>query len=171
MHCRNNTYSCQLSTVYLFGIISLRLTRERIENHLYKQFFTKTSVGRWVANLLLPVLLPQAIKTGVSHSNKWKNVIGIGYFSYFLSFFPTVFVVFISNYAFLLCFFFLSFILIFVLQFLSHSFFSSFLFFLSFFLSFFMCRNAKGVRAIIWQFYYFKQKLENWTWADLAKTR
>ena len=30
----NVTYSHQLSTVFLFGIISLRLTQERIENHL-----------------------------------------------------------------------------------------------------------------------------------------
>ena len=29
------TYSRQMSTLYLFGRISLRLTRERIEKHLY----------------------------------------------------------------------------------------------------------------------------------------
>ena len=31
----NVTYSSQLSTAYLFGMISLRLTLQRIENHLY----------------------------------------------------------------------------------------------------------------------------------------
>ena len=31
----NVTYSRQLSTIYLFGIISLRLTQEQMENRLY----------------------------------------------------------------------------------------------------------------------------------------
>ena len=35
----NITNSRQLSTVYFFGMISLRLTRERIENRLYIKFY------------------------------------------------------------------------------------------------------------------------------------
>ena len=45
----NITYSCQLSTAYLFGIISPRLTWEQIENCLYIYGIDQT----WQSLLLL----------------------------------------------------------------------------------------------------------------------
>ena len=56
----NITYTCQLSTAYLFGIYSLRLTRERIKNCL--NLFIQVICGNQVTTNC--ILIQNVVQTG-----------------------------------------------------------------------------------------------------------
>ena len=64
-HEVNINYSCQFSTVYLFEIVSLRLTREQIENSLYimpqHKIYT-VGLTKWTFTLEIATLATTAKK-------------------------------------------------------------------------------------------------------------